>query len=400
MVSHCNRRKWSLQINGLKQSRILFIIVVAQFCCTSLWFAGNAVIADVVREFGFKETALGHITSAVQFGFITGTLLFAMFTVADRFSPSKIFFICALCGALLNMTVFLSSGLSGFVLSRFLTGFCLAGVYPVGMKIASDHHDKGLGKALGYLVGALVLGTALPHLLKGLTMSVSWRYVIVLTSVLSVVGGLLILFVPDGPHRSSNNKFDATVFYRVFKDKKFRSVVLGYFGHMWELYSFWAFLPVIIVTYLTRNKEAALNIPILSFAVIASGALSCVAGGYIAQKTGSAKTAFIALALSFVCCLLSPMLFYLPVIAFVIILFIWGMAVIADSPQFSTLIAQAAPAASKGTALTIGNSIGFSITIVSIQCISLLMQYISPAYVFLFLAIGPLLGLIAMRKII
>ena len=383
-----------------QQSRILFIIIVSQFFCTSLWFAGNAIIGDVVKEFGFGEGALGNITSAVQLGFITGTLLFAVFTISDRFSPSKIFFTCALLGALLSMGVLLSSSLSVFMLSRFLTGFCLAGIYPVGMKIASDHHDKGLGKALGYLVGALVLGTALPHLLKGLTLQVSWRYVIVATSALALLGGTMILLVRDGPHRTAGSKFDLTLFARIFNKKEFRSVVLGYFGHMWELYTFWAFLPFIITAYTLQHPESSFNVSILSFSVIASGALSCVAGGYIAQRVGSAKTAFVALLISLLCCLCSPLLFHLPASLFIVALFIWSMAVIADSPQFSTLVAQSAPADAKGTALTIGNSMGFFITIISIQFMSLLVQHIDAQYVFLFLAIGPLLGLMAMRRIL
>ena len=149
--------------------RILPIIVISQFCCTSLWFAGNGVMRDLVANFNLNQSALGHLTSAVQFGFISGTLVFALLTIADRYSPSKVFLFSALLGATCNVLMIGSyNNFSSLLLFRFLTGFFLAGIYPVGMKIAADYYDKGLGKSLGFLVGALVLGTALPHLLKDL----------------------------------------------------------------------------------------------------------------------------------------------------------------------------------------------------------------------------------------
>jgi MFS family permease len=154
---------------------ILPVIVISQFCCTSLWFAGNAVMDALVTNFNLNGSALGHLTSAVQFGFIVGTLVFAILTIADRFSPSKIFFISALLGALCNVfVIWESNSLATLLLFRFLTGFFLAGIYPVGMKIATDYYEKGLGKSLGFLVGALVIGTAFPHLLNGMTATFKW----------------------------------------------------------------------------------------------------------------------------------------------------------------------------------------------------------------------------------
>ena len=182
------------------------VIVLAQFCCTSLWFAGNAVMSDLVLNFALPPEALGHLTSAVQLGFITGTLLFAFLRVADRFSPSKVFFFCALAGAVFNLEAALEmNNFASLLIFRFLTGFSLAGIYPVGMKMASDYFRKGLGRSLGFLAGALVIGTAFPHLLKAISgsSSLNWRVVLIFTSGLAVIGGLLILlFVPNGPFRS------------------------------------------------------------------------------------------------------------------------------------------------------------------------------------------------------
>ena len=176
------------------QKMILAIIVFCQFCCISLWFAGNGVMDDLLSEFGLKKNALGHLTSAVQFGFISGTLLFAILTISDRFSPSKVFFISAVLGAFFNiLMIFESNTYMSLIILRFLTGFFLAGIYPVGMKIAADYFQKGLGVSLGFLVGALVVGTAFPHVLKEFTRDISWRFVIVITSLLSFLGGLIMI---------------------------------------------------------------------------------------------------------------------------------------------------------------------------------------------------------------
>ncbi|HEY1023051.1 MAG TPA: MFS transporter [Sphingobacteriaceae bacterium] len=386
----------------MSRKRILTSIVAAQFACTSLWFVGNAILSDILLRFGLSPGVLGHLTSAVQFGFITGTLVFALVSIADRYSPSKVFFACALAGALSNLGILLADNFQALMFLRILTGFCLAGIYPVGMKIASDHHDKGLGKALGYLVGALVVGTAFPHLLKGMAGLFNWKYVVVFTSMLAAAGGVfLFLFVPDGPHRTSGSKIDLTAMLRIFKKPDFRSAAFGYFGHMWELYTFWAFIPVILGMYPESHSEVnsiSLNVPLTSFLLIATGFPACVAGGYLAERIGSGRTAQAALLLSLLCCLLSPVLFQLPLMLFLGALGFWSMAVVADSPQFSTLVAHHAPAEFKGTALTMVNCLGFSITIVSLQVINLLRPMVDPHYLYLFLAPGPFLGLLAMRK--
>jgi len=368
-----------------------------------LWFAGNAVMPNLFEEFGLSSNALGHLTSSVQFGFIAGTLSFAFLTISDRFSPSKVFFICALLGGFINLGVLLeSNGLYSLILFRFLTGFSLAGIYPVGMKIAADYFDKGLGRSLGYLVGALVLGTAFPHLLKEVSgiIELEWRSVIYFTSALATIGGVLILIlVPDGPYRSRRQKPDLSLIFKVFKNTNFRSAAFGYFGHMWELYAFWAFVPVILAFYKSFHPEADFSIPWISFLVIGLGSLACVLGGYISEKVGIKKTAGLSLFLSGLCCLISPLIFYMnSVILLIAFLIFWGLVVIADSPLFSTLVAQNAKAESRGTALTIVNCIGFSVTIFSIQLLNYLDGILSPALIFLFLSIGPIFGLIALFR--
>jgi MFS family permease len=380
-------------------NHILTTIVIAQFLCTSLWFAGNAVLPDIVKNFPTETNLLANLTSMVQFGFISGTLVFAFFAISDIFSPSKVFFICGVAAALFNLGICLElSDVHLLLLFRFLTGFMLAGIYPVGMKIASDYFKEGLGKSLGFLVGALVLGTAFPHLLKTFTASFSWQYVIFGTSALSLTGALaILLLVPNGPFRTAGQQFNFRSCFDGFKNPGFRSAAFGYFGHMWELYTFWAFLPGMLLLYNTKHAQATLNVPLFSFLIIASGGLSCMIGGLLSQKFGAKRIATIALATSGLCCLLSPVfLFSGSVYPFLIFLFCWGLSGTADSPLFSSLIAKNAPESLRGTSLTLVNCIGFAITIISIQVVSLLSKQLNLQYLYMVLAIGPILGLWAL----
>lgn len=384
-----------------KMNRILPVIVVSQFFCTSLWFAGNAVMADIAKQLHLEPAYLAYLTSAVQAGFIAGTLIFAILSISDRFSPSLVFFTCAIVAAVINVAISIDSiNSSILMLLRFMTGFFLAGIYPVGMKIAADHYQRGLGKSLGFLVGALVIGTAFPHFLKSMMAALPWRYVIFSTSILSALGGLAMFFwVPDGPYRKPGQKLNLNGFLQSFRDSEFRAASFGYFGHMWELYAFWVFVPVMLAVYKDHHPTQSLNISLLAFLIIVAGSVSCVFSGLISQRLGVKKTAVTALCLSGVCCLISPLfLFNNSVAAFIVFLFIWSLAVIADSPMFSTLVAQNAPERSKGTALTIVNCIGFSITIISIQLINALRNDINTQYVYMLLAIGPVLGLFALFK--
>lgn len=391
------------KINYLKTpNRILPIIVFSQFAGTSLWFAGNAVLSDLRIHFSLGADSLGYITSAVQFGFIIGTLCFSIFTISDRFSPKVIFFTCSALGGISNLSILiLANGLSSLLILRFLTGFLLAGIYPVGMKISADWFQKDLGRTIGYLVGALVVGTAFPHLLKSIGQILTWKQVIISVSATSVLGGMLILFfVPDGPYLTKGTGFKLSSTINVFKLKNFRAAAFGYFGHMWELYAFWTFIPFILTAYILKNSIQGFDISFWSFIIIASGSLGCIIGGIISRKKGSAKVAFFQLSVSGLCCLLSPIFFLTPLPVFLIFLIIWGISVVGDSPQFSALIAKTAPKELIGTALTIVTSIGFFITIFSIELTSRLSQFINPEFVFLILLIGPLLGLRSIKGLL
>ncbi len=383
-----------------RAGHILPLIVLSQFAGTSLWFVGNAILPELKESLHLSQYAVSQVTTAVMFGFIAGTLVFAFFSLADRISPTKLFFFSSLFGAVTNVAVVWQARDAGALFTlRFLTGFFIAGIYPVGMKIAADWFEKGLGKAMGFLLGALVLGTAFPHLLKNRDFELPWKTVLYFTSAFALTGGIIILlFVGDGPYRKKSGGFQWNALSEIFKSKKWRQAAFGYFGHMWELYTFWGFVPVILALYAQKNN-LPLNIPLLSFLIIGSGSISCIAGGFFSLRIGSAKVAMTALLISGICCFISPLFYSLPYWLFLLLLFVWGLAVVPDSPQFSTLVAQYAPEHLRGTALTIYNSIGFTITIISLLVIDRIFYstgFFAKENTLLLLGLGAVVGLPSM----
>jgi len=372
---------------------LLLIIIFAQFAGTSVWFAGNAII-DQISSSGDHAA----ITSVVQLGFIAGTLVFSFLTIADRFNSSNVFFISCTLAAVANLLI-IWWGKEEVNLSilRFITGFFLAGIYPVGMKIAADIFPEKLGKALGFLVGALVLGTAFPHFVRSQLEGINWKLVLVATSALAFIGGGMILTqIPPKRKYTSLSKPDLLAAFRVFQSKPFRSAAFGYFGHMWELYAFWSVLPIVFAYHNTLKNEEH-NIYLWSFFIIATGAAGCVLGGLLSQRFGSKPVAYFSLLFSGICCLLAPLVFSKSSFLFHSLFLVWGLTVTADSPQFSALVAKNADEKVKGTALTIVTSIGFAITIVSILLLKNIFNTYKENGLWL-LALGPLLGLLALKR--
>ena len=378
--------------------RVLPLIVLAQFACTSPWFAVNAVMPDLQRELGWPASAVGTLTSAVQAGFIAGTLLFALLAVSDRFPPRRVFLGCALaCAGCTLLALASVREFGGLLVWRTLTGFFLAGIYPVGMKIASQWYRQGLGAALGWLIAALVLGSASPHLLRGLGAELPWTHVMLAVALLAASGGvMLFVFVPDAPAPPAG---PATLHWAalaaVWTDRRLRASVLGYFGHMWELYTMWVLVPAILAARVAGALQSY-----AAFAVLGAGAIGCVGGGLLARRFGSARVAQVQLAASGLCCVLAPWLIAAPALLFGLWLFVWGVTVAGDSPQFSALTAANAPRSAVGSVLTLVNSIGFAISIVSIQCFVTLAEYWPLATLLPWLGLGPLLGLLALRPLL
>ena len=377
------------------------VIVLSQFAGTSIWFSGNAVLAELMQRQPDAASMAGWITSAVQLGFITGTLVFAVFALSDRISPRRLFLWCTLAGALFNLSTALPGiGPPGLLALRFATGCFLAGIYPVGMKIAAGWYARGLGNALGFLIGALVLGTAAPHLMKGVLTALPWQAVIALSSLICLAGGVLMaVLIADGPYLGAGARFDPMAIVHLFRHRPLRAAALGYFGHMWELYSLWAFVPLALGAYAAAAPGPPLNVPLWSFVVIGVGSLGCIVGGLLSRRVGSATVARIQLAASGLCCLFSPLFFAAPPPLFLALMLLWGIVVVGDSPQFSTIVARTAPRELVGSALTLVNCIGFSITVVSLSVLQWLSTVLPVAYVLIPLAVGPAAGLAGMQAL-
>ncbi len=363
------------------------------------WFAGSAVAPQLSELWGLSASQSGWLSTAVQLGFVVGTALAALFNLPDIL-PSRWYFAgSSLLAAVANAALVLAPDYPTALAMRALTGVCLAGVYPPAMKMISTWFERNRGLAIGTLIGALTVGKAMPYLIHAIQ-GIAWQTIVLAASVGSLIAALLVaLSYYDGPVAFARRPFSWALAGSVLQVREYRLVLGGYCGHMLELYAYWIWIPAFLTASVARQGASDSAVWLLSFAVIAVGAIGCIWGGAVADRIGHARLVILTLAISGACALLTPLVFGRPMLLLAPVVLVWGMAVIADSAQFSALVTRAVPAHAVGTALTLQTSIGFLLTIVSIQIVPPVVAFVGWRYAFPMLAIGPALGIWAMTKL-
>lgn len=377
-------------------------LIVTQIAVLSLWFSSAAVLPEMAHEGGLGPDDLAWLSTAVQLGFATGALVYAALGLADRYDPRTVFMISALIGAAANLAL-IAVPIGGWeaVVLRAFTGAAMAGVYPVGMKIAAGWGKTDRALLVSLLVGALTIGSASPHLMA-LAGGVDWRLTIWVSTVIATAGGVAIFAVGLGPWHARAATLDVSAIGLIWTNRSLRLAVLGYLGHMWELYAFWAWVAVVATASYTLagTADARALGKLTAFLAIALGGLACVPAGWLAVRFGSARVAQLCLVGSGGAALTSAFLFGAPAWAMFAILIFWGIAIIPDSALYSTLIADNAPPERTGSLLTIQTALGFLLTAIAVQAAPSLASLVSWAWVLAIMSLGPVIGIWAMQVLI
>jgi len=377
------------------------LIALVQILGLAVWFSASAVVPTLQREWGISAAAGVWLTASVQIGFVAGAVTSTVLSLADRFRPQVLLGTCAAGAALTTaaLAAFVDSLLPAIAI-RFLTGLFLAGVYPVGMKLMASWSAPALrGKAFGVLIGALTLGSAVPHLISSMG-DLPWRNVMASAAALAATGALTaVVVIRPGPYaETSSAKPNRRYALAMFKEQRPKLANIGYFGHMWELYALWTWLPMYLLAS-QGGKDNTLQTGLTMFLTMGVGGVAgALFGGWAADRWGRPKAAAMALAVSGSCCLLSPLMFWAEVIPMLIFLLVWGAAVIADSGVFSTSLSENVDPRYIGTALTTQTAIGFLLTVVTIQLVPLFAAIVGWQYAFVLLLPGPVIGVLAMRR--
>lgn len=379
----------------------LAIIAVCQVLALSVWFAGAAALPALQVNFTLSPVLAAGLSSAVQVGFVVGALLSASFNLPDRFDPRAVFAFGAALAGLSSLAASLISPDTGLmIILRVLSGAALALVYPVGMKLAASWAKGDAGLLVGLLVGALTLGSAMPHLSAPIMASSSWQTPFLASAALALIAAGLIFLARAGPAFPTGGTFKPGAAFTALNRRDIRNINLGYLGHMWELYAFWAWVGVFIVSWqVERGLDAEPGAGGYTFAIIAIGAIGALAAGWLADRFGRMKIAGTALALGGLCALASPLVWTGPGWLLGGVLAIYGVAVIADSAQFSAAIAERAPTGLAGSLLTLQTALGFGLTVISVQLLPVWAEVIGWQYALVPLAIGPALGLVALSRL-
>ncbi len=367
----------------------------------SVWFSASAVIPALTAAWGLTASGQAWLTMSVQIGFVAGALGSAILNLADRIPARWLFAASSLLAGTATLLIpAAGSGLPAALGLRFLTGVFLAGVYPVGMKIMATWTREDRGFGVGLLVGALTLGSAAPHLLKAFGEIGDWRFVLRLSGALASAGGILACaFAREGPYRAAAPKFDWKYAVAIWRERPIVLANLGYFGHMWELYAAWTWVPVFLAASFGKSGGSESAASLAGFAFIAAGGAGSLVAGKLADRLGRTAVTSAAMAVSAACCIFVGFLFGRNPWLLAALCVIWGFAVVADSAQFSAGVSELCPAERMGTALTIQTSLGFLLTLVSIRLVPTLARLVTWRWAFAFLAIGPAAGIWAMLRL-
>jgi MFS family permease len=380
---------------------MLLLVAAGQFFGLTLWFSATAAAPALAREFAITGAGVAWLTMAVQAGFVAGTLMSALFNLPDVLNARRLFAAGCLAGAVANAAITLAGTPALIIALRFATGVALACVYPPGLKIAAGWFVDRRGTALGIVVGALTVGSAFPHLLAWATDGVSWRTLMICSSLLATVGAAIVaVAVKDGPYVSASAPFDPQAVSIVLRNREVRLATLGYLGHMWELYAMWTWIPAFAsASILASGGNPGRQGSLIAFVTIASGAVGCVLAGVGADAMGKARVAGGAMIVSGTCAILAGLTFGGPFALLLALAVVWGFSVVADSAQFSALVAQFSPRTHVGTALTLQTCAGFLLTMISMRLLPAVAAAAGWKWAFLLLVPGPFLGALAMRRL-
>lgn len=384
--------------------RMLAILAIAELLGMSLWFTASAVSPQLAPRWGLGISETAWLTGIVQLGFVCGTAIAAILNLSDIIPTRLLFAASALVGALANVLLLQVHGYAGALACRFVTGAMLAGVYPPAMKMTATWFHDRRGLAIGVIVGALTLGKGTPYLVSALAQGNVSAVVIATSAGAAIAAFLILLLYHDGPHAFTRRPFSWLLVREVVSRREWRLSTGGYLGHMWELYAFWTWIGAFVAASETaRGSVAAATtgrlVGLVAYGAIGIGALGCVWGGWIADRIGHPRLITIALVLSGGCALLAAPTFGHSLLLVTILAWSWGFWVIADSAQFSTLVTRSVPSHAVGTALTLQTSLGFLLTMASIQLVPLVAARIGWPVAMALLAAGPAVGIAAIRAL-
>jgi len=389
-------------INRSLKIRSISLLIVAEILAMSLWFVSAAILGDMSHEANLSVGTQAAMSSAVQAGFVIGAVLLAILGIADRYEPRLVFaFFCvvaAIANALLLVAV---PGSATTIALRAVTGASLAGVYPVGMKIAVGWGQTDRGLLVGLLVGGITLGSASPHLLAYFG-GADWRSTVLAASALATIAALFVLAVRNGPFHTKAAKFNPTAITQAWTNRSIRRAYGGYLGHMWELYAMWSWIGVALAISFSHqmpSEAAAQFAKLMAFIIIAAGAISCGIAGWVADRIGKAELTIIAMAVSGAAALLFALTFGGNVWVTVIVSIIWGITIVPDSAQFSVLVADHAQGDQAGSLLTFQTALGFALTIATVQLTPVIAEIVGWPVMMGLLALGPVFGIVSMWEL-